>query len=102
MYDEPFRNQQVWDAMCNVFFPENAKDPLFFEKSYHALCVPKSYLKRMSDILYDFYWIVKDNLLTSQMYIRKQVSYQKDNNEETPESYLAHLYTRGFPRVGGE
>lgn len=100
VYDDPFDEQTVWDSMSALFNAPNPSDPLLAESAYKALCVPRSYFKKMCNILYDFYWIVKDLQLTSQMYARKQVEWSSNpDSDKTPEEYLEDLYNHGFPSV---
>lgn len=100
VYDNPMSEQTVWNAIYPVFFDDNPDDPMFWERSYMSLCVPKSYLKRMSDILYEFYWEVKDGKLTGRLYAKKDVEYHNGiNTDTTPEEYLQQLIMRGFPMV---
>lgn len=103
VYDDPYDKLTVWNAVFALFGAENKEDPALSEKAFYALCVPRSYLSRMCNSLYDFYWMVKDKLLTSQLYIRKQVAYANgDTPFETPEAYLEKLYDRGFPVISKE
>lgn len=103
VYDDPFKNVTVWDALCNLFYASDVKAPDFFEKSFYALCIPASYIKRVCDILYDFYWVVKDGRLTGALYDRKLTSYSLgDGLEQTPEDYLGSLYDRGYPLLRKE
>lgn len=98
VYDDPLKEQTVWNAMYPVFYGNPEDAATFCLNSYLAPCVPKSYFKRMCDTLYSFYWTVKDGLLTEQLYLRKQVEYNSGENlSETPENYLEGLYNRGFP-----
>lgn len=100
VYDNPYAEQTVWDAMSALFYPEDADAPDFCEKAYTAACVPKSYFNRMCDTLYEFYWSVKDGLFTGQLYARKEVAFSSgESDAESPAIYLEGLYDRGFPAI---
>ena len=100
VYDDPFNEQTVWDSMSALFFAKDPQSPTLAEEAYKAPCVPKSYLKKMCDTLYDFYWVLKDGLLTEQLYVRKEVEFATArDNSQTPEEYLEELYNHGFPSM---
>lgn len=100
VYDDPFAEATVWDSISALFYNSNPTAPEFCESAYKALCVPKTYFARMCDNLYDFYWQVKDGLLTERLYTRKEVEYRNGTNTQvTPKEYLDNLYSRGFPTI---
>lgn len=100
VYDDPFDEQTVWDSMSALFYARDPQDPKLAEQAYKAPCVPRSYLKKMCNTLYDFYWTVKDGLLTSQLYTRKEVEWSANRDSEmSPADYLEDLYNRGFPSM---
>lgn len=100
VYDDPFDEQTVWDSMSALFNAPNPEDPALAESVYKALCVPRSYFKKMCNTLYEFYWVVKDQRLTSQLYARKQVEWSANaDSDKTPAEYLEELYNHGFPSV---
>lgn len=100
VYDDPFDEQTVWNSVSALFYPADVEAEDFCETAYKALCIPRSYFQKMCDNLYDFYWTVKDGLLSEQLYTRKTVEYDNGTNlKETPADYLESLYRRGFPSI---
>ena len=100
VYDDPFDEQTVWDSMSALFYSSNPQAKDFSVSAYKALCVPRNYFKRMCNTLYDFYWTVADNQLTSQLYTRCQVGWSTSpSDSREPGAYLEELYNHGFPTI---
>ena len=98
VYDDPFKEQTVWDSMSSLFYAPNPEDPHMLESGYKALCVPRRYFKKMCNTLYDFYWVVQDGLLTERMKTKKEMEILANENcSVTIEQYLDDIYSRGFP-----
>lgn len=99
-YDEPYDRQATFDALTNVFFPDDSKDPNYLCKAFFGICAPKGKIKRVADTLYGFYWVVKDQKLTYMLYNRRAVEYRQGIGlSEPPDTYLDSLYIRGFPEL---
>lgn len=99
VYDDPFHQKTVWASLCNLFFagPE-ANEPNFVERVFYAMCIPDTYIGKLCDVLFDFYWLVKDGNLTGALYDRKITAFSKgEGTDMTPEMYLKTLYLRGYP-----
>lgn len=100
VYDNPLDGTAVWDCIYPMFYDNNIEDPAWCSRIFMAPCVPKSYLKRMCDILYEFLWLVNDKQLTTKLYVRKQVEYTAgDVSYSEMAGYLDILYSRGFPKI---
>lgn len=98
VFDNPYAPQTVWDALCQLYFARNPTSDDFLLKAYFCLCIPKSYILRMLDTLYDFYWCVKDKRLPILLCDRKTESYQNGlDTRISPEEYRRLLASRGFP-----
>lgn len=89
----------VFDAMYQIFYNNVAGDEENAERSFFALCIPAGKFRTMVDYLYDFYWCVADGLLSSALYARIVVAYQKNQDRTSPEDYLASLQYRGYPEL---
>lgn len=89
----------AFDAMYQIFYNNVADDPDNAERAFFALCIPESKFKTMVDYLYDFYWCVADGLLSSALYARIVVAFQKNKDSTDPRDYLASLMYRGYPEL---
>lgn len=89
----------TFDAMYQIFYNNDANDPDNAERAFYALCIPASKFKTMVDYLYDFYWCVSDGLLSSALYARIVVAFQKRSDSTDPGDYLASLQYRGYPEL---
>lgn len=95
----PLKGTDTFDAMYQIYYNNIDDDPDNAERCFFALCVPASKFKTMVDYLYDFYWCVSDGLLSSAMYARIVVAYQRNKDAIDPDTYLASLQYRGYPEL---
>lgn len=100
--DIRFTGIRVWDSLCNLYFSDNPRSPLFLENAFQVLCVPYSYIRSMCKTLEDFYEVVRTGDLTNRMYQSKVVQHSENSETEDPETYLENLYWRGFPEIRKE
>ena len=93
--------QFVFDAVQSAL--QGTAHPLD-KSSYFAYCMPKSSLKKMYEILSDFYWEVKENRFVSGLIARVTAQYQEGVNSDVidPISYKSELASRGFPVGEGD
>ena len=100
VYDCGYNNNEVWEVMLQLFFTKYADAGFLETAGYKALCIPPSYFTRLCDVLYDFFWVIKNGILTSTLYTRKKLNYDRGIGlSVTPEEYLDDLYSRGFPEL---
>lgn len=103
MVDPDMSHRDIFNIMCGLFFDNQIDDQTgdkFLFQTYLAPAVPKSFFKNMCTLLHDFYWTVRDSLLTAQLFTSYTVWYDNAKHSSmTPDAYLESLYDRGFPTM---
>lgn len=92
-----FLDTASFDALYQIYYNNDSSAPDNNERCFYALCVPHARFKWVIDNLYDFYWCVMDGLLSSAMYARICVAFQKNKDAIDPVDYQASLAYRGYP-----
>lgn len=92
-----FLDTASFDALYQIFYNNDPSAPDNTERCFYALCLPHARFKWVVDNLYDFYWCVMDGLLSSAMYARICVAFQKNKDAIDPIDYQSSLCYRGYP-----